>query len=100
MLACLASENWVGLPEGLPEGGRYFEVSLEDGRVVLTPLRLADGEQGREWTAELLRMAREWQERADREFEAERDLAAGRCLWDTSLIGQMARAGGEQAGTL
>ena len=82
MLACLASENWIGLPERLPEGGRYFEVSLEDGRVVLTPLRLADGEQGREWTAELLRMAQEWLARADREFEAERDLVAGRCLWE------------------
>ena len=82
MLACLASENWIGLPEGLPEGGRYFEVSLEDGRVVLTPLRLADGERGREWTAELLRMSQEWLARADREFEAERDLVAGRCLWE------------------
>ena len=82
MLACLASENWIGLPEGLPEGGRYFEVSLEDGRIVLTPLRLADADGGREWTAELLRMAQEWLERADREFEAERDLVASRYLWE------------------
>ena len=82
MLACLASENWIGLSEGLPNGGRYFEVSLEDGRIVLTPLRLADAEQGREWTAELARMAQEWLKRADQEFDAERDLVAGRCLWE------------------
>ena len=82
MLACLASENWIGLPEGLPDDGRYFEVSVEDGRIVLTPLHLGDSEQAREWTAELLRMAQAWLERADREFDSERDLAASRYLWE------------------
>lgn len=82
MLACLASENWIGLPEGLPDVGRYFEVSLEDGRIVLTPLDLGDSEQAREWTAELLRMAQAWLERADREFDSERDLVASRYLWE------------------
>ena len=50
--------EWIGLPDG----GRYFEVSLEDGRIVLTPLRLGDSEQAREWTAELLRIAEAWLE--------------------------------------
>lgn len=82
MLACLASENWIGLPDGLPESSQYFEVSRENGRIVLTPVCLADGEAAHEWLPELVQTARHWLVAADREFDAERDLAAARCLWE------------------
>ena len=82
MLTCLVSENWIGLPDGLPESSRYFEVSRENGRIVLTPVHLADGEAAHEWLPELVQTARRWLAAADREFDAERDLAAARCLWE------------------
>ncbi len=82
MLAGLASENWIGLPDGLPESSRYFEVSRENGRIVLTPVCLTDPETARDWAPELVKTAYSWLEQAQREFEAERDLAEGRCLWE------------------
>ena len=82
MLAGLASENWIGLPDGLPESSRYFEVSRENGRIVLTPVCLSDAETARDWVPALLETAHRWSEQGDREFDAERDLAAARCLWE------------------
>lgn len=82
MLACLASENWIGLPDGLWESSQYFEVSRENGRIVLTPVCLADGEAAHEWPPELVQTAWHWLAAADREFDAERDLSAARCLWE------------------
>ena len=85
MLASLTQDNWIALDEtlalGLPEG-RYFDVSIQDGRVVLTPVRLSDREVAREWAPELVQTGRSWLAAAEREFEAERDLAGSRCLWE------------------
>lgn len=44
MLARLTSENQIVLPESVAssfEGTEYFEVAIEDRRMVLTPVRLA-----------------------------------------------------------
>ena len=44
MLAKLTSQNRVTLPKAVMAdfpGTEYFEVSSEDGRIVLTPVRLA-----------------------------------------------------------
>lgn len=44
MLAKLTSQNRVTLPKSVMAdfpGTEYFEVSSEDGRIVLTPVRLA-----------------------------------------------------------
>ena len=44
MLVKLTSQNRVTLPKTVMEdflGTEYFEVSSEDGRIVLTPVRLA-----------------------------------------------------------
>ncbi len=44
MLAKLTSQNRVTLPKDVMAdflGTEYFEVSSEDGRIVLTPVRLA-----------------------------------------------------------
>ena len=85
MLASLTQDNWIALNEtlalGLPEG-RYFDVSIQDGRVVLTPVRLSDREVAREWVPELVQTGRSWLAAAEREFEAERDLVASRYLWE------------------
>ena len=51
MLAKLTSKNQVTLPKraldslGIAAGGTYFEVDVEDGRLILTPARVgsADG---------------------------------------------------------
>ncbi len=85
MLASLTQDNWIALHEAvasaLPEG-RYFDVSIEDGRIVLTPVPLSNGEVAHERLVELVQTARNWLATADREFDAERDLAAARCLWE------------------
>ena len=44
MLAKLTSQNRVTLPKSVMAdfpGTEYFEISSEDGRIVLTPVRLA-----------------------------------------------------------
>ena len=85
MLASLTQDNWIALHEAvasaMPEG-RYFDVSIEDGRIVLTPVPLSDAEIAHERLPELVQTARNWLAAADREFDAERDLAAARCLWE------------------
>ena len=85
MLASLTQDNWIALHEAvasaLPEG-RYFDVSIEDGRIVLTPVPLSDGEVAHERLPELVQTAWNWLAAADREFDAERELAAARCLWE------------------
>ena len=84
MLANLTEDNQIALQQAatLLPGVRYFEVSNEEGRIVLTPLPLSDAEVAPAWAPELAKTAYAWLERADREFEAERDLVAGRCLWE------------------
>lgn len=49
--------------------GDYVEVDVESGHVVLKPRKLIDPSQGWYWTEE-------WQ---NKETEAEREIAAGRC---------------------
>ena len=81
MLASLTQDNWIALHEAvasaLPEG-RYFDVSIENGRIVLTPVPLSDGAPAHERLPELVQTAQSWLAAADREFDAERDLAAAR----------------------
>ena len=85
MLASLTQDNWIAPHEAvasaLPEG-RYFDVSIENGRIVLTPVPLSDGAVAHEQLPELIQTAQSWLAAADREFDAERDLAAARCLWE------------------
>ena len=85
MLANLTQGSWIALHQAaasvLPEG-RYFDVSNEDGRIVLTPVCLADTEAAREWAPAFVETAHRWLAEADREFAAERDLVASRCLWE------------------
>ena len=85
MLANLTQDNWIALHQAaasvLPEG-RYFDVSSEDGRIVLTPVCLADTEAAREWVPAFVETAHRWLAEADREFDDERDLVASRCLWE------------------
>ena len=85
MLANRTEDNQIALPPAvatLAPGARYFKVSCEDGRIVLTPVRLGDAEDARTWAPELVKTARGWLAQADREFEAERDLVASRYLWE------------------
>ena len=85
MLANLTEDNQIALQSAVSElapGARYFEVASEDGRIVLTPVSLSDEAAAGAWAPELVKTAYAWLERADREFEAERDLVAGRCLWE------------------
>lgn len=85
MLASLTQDNWIALHEAVTSPlpvGRYFDVSIEDGRIVLTPVPLSDEEVAHERLPELVQTARSWLAAADREFDAERDLAAARCLWE------------------
>ena len=85
MLANLTEDNQIALQQTVAElspGARYFEVSSEDGRIVLTPVRLDDFEDAPAWVPELVKTAYSWLARADREFDAERDLVASRCLWE------------------
>ncbi|MGZ5034812.1 MAG: AbrB/MazE/SpoVT family DNA-binding domain-containing protein [Usitatibacter sp.] len=56
MLAKLTSKNQLTLPKALMSlfpGTRYFEVSEEGGRIVLTPLDLRRGDAVRAKLAEL-----------------------------------------------
>ena len=85
MLANLTEDNQIALlpaVAALVPGARYFEVASEDGRIVLTPVCLSDPEMAKDWAPELVKAAYSWLERADREFEAERDLVASRYLWE------------------
>lgn len=85
MLANLTEDNQIALLPAvatLAPGARYFEVSSEDGRIVLTPVRMDDVEDARAWAPELVKTARGWLAQADREFAAERDLVASRYLWE------------------
>ena len=84
MLANLTEDNQIALQPvvaALTPGARYFEVASEDGRIVLTPVCLNDPEAAVDWAPELIKAAQSWLAQAHREFEAERDLAEGRCLW-------------------
>jgi multisubunit Na+/H+ antiporter MnhE subunit len=56
MLAKLTSKNQLTLPKALISlfpGTTYFEVSEEEGRIVLTPVRLQQGDAVRAKLAEL-----------------------------------------------
>ena len=59
MLAKLTAKNQVTLPKraldalGTPEAPIYFEVSVEDGRIILTPTRVGASDAVRRKLAEL-----------------------------------------------
>jgi hypothetical protein len=59
MLAKLTAKNQVTLPRraldalGTPEAPTYFEVAVEDGRIILTPTRIGATDAVRRKLAEL-----------------------------------------------
>lgn len=56
MLVRLTSQNQVTLPESVAsafEGTEYFQAAIEDGRIVLTPVRLTGADAARFKLADL-----------------------------------------------
>jgi bifunctional DNA-binding transcriptional regulator/antitoxin component of YhaV-PrlF toxin-antitoxin module len=59
MLAKLTAKNQVTLPKraldalGTSEAPAYFQVAVEDGRIILTPARIGSGDAVRRKLAEL-----------------------------------------------
>lgn len=56
MLAKLTSKNQITLPKaaiGSIEAAEYFEVAVEDGRIVLTPVRMHQAQAVRDKLAQM-----------------------------------------------
>lgn len=56
MLAKLTSKNQITLPKaaiGSVEATEYFEVAVEDGRIVLTPVRMQQAQAVRDKLAQM-----------------------------------------------
>ena len=87
MLAQITNDDRVALPDSvvvnLPPA-RFCAVSSADGRIVLTPLCLADAGAARELVPEISAAARERLAQSDREFDRERPLVGSRCLWEAA----------------
>ena len=87
MLAQITDNGRIALPDAVAGNlsqARFCDVSGENGRIVLTPWRLADG-AARERTPEIIAAAQEWLAKSDREFDLERPLVGSRCLWEAAL---------------
>lgn len=56
MLAKLTSKNQITLPKAVVSGvdvAEYFDVTVEDGRIILTPVRIQQAQEIRDKLAKL-----------------------------------------------
>ena len=86
MLFQITDEDRVALPDAVAANlsrARFCEVTSEDGRIVLTPLGLADGGAW-ERMPEIIAAAQGWLAKSEREFAAERRLAGSQCIWEAA----------------
>lgn len=87
MLAQITDNDRIALPDAVAVSlaqARFCAVSGENGRIVLTPWGLADG-NARERTPEIIATAQEWLAKSEREFDRERPLVGSRWLWEAAL---------------